>query len=290
MNMASFSGRETAEQFQKGYHAVPISEAERRAHFVCVPSFARRPIRSRVFSFCCATPPRNRFFSVVYWTRAATSISGSNYGFRTSIISRRVCRLIQQTFTNHALDERWKRRAAFVARRDRSNKIEIGAETVHSLPIYFDVALAGPVNPKDQTSSEPWELCLEDSLLQDHGLPRFSTSLTRYLYVRGASNPVFLPMTKGCLRNESTREPEEVLGPVIPLNADGGLMMAQKFSPLSLESYADLLGGQGWKGIEEGNKVFKLDGVYRTLQNSDLIQQGGAHLFSGQARKCRPID
>ena len=72
-----------------------------------------------------------------------------------------------------------------------------------------------------------------------------------------------------------------MLGPVIPLNADGGLMMAQKFSPLSLETYVDLLGGQAWKGIEEGNKVFKLDGVYRTLQNADLIQQGGAHLFLG---------
>src|SRR4029453_1031930 len=36
------------------------------------------------------------------------------------------------------------------------------------------------------------------------------------------------------------------------------------------------------KRIEEGNKVFKLDGVYRTLQNSELIQQGGAHLFSGK--------
>jgi len=59
-------------------------------------------------------------------------------------------------------------------------------------------------------------------------------------------------------------------------------MMAQKFAPLSLESYVDLLGGQAWKGIEEGNKVFKLDGVYRTLQNSDLIQQGGAHLFLGK--------
>jgi hypothetical protein len=149
------------------------------------------------------------------------------------------------------------------------------------LPIYFDLAVTGPINPKD-SSSEPWELCLDDTLLESNALPRYSTSLARYLYVRNASQPLFLPVTTASVQNESTKEPQEVLGPLIPLNADGGLMMAQKFAPLSLESYVELLGGQAWKGIEEGNKVFKLDGVYRTLQNSDLIQQGGAHLFLGK--------
>jgi hypothetical protein len=282
MNMASFSGRETAEQFQKGYHAVPISEADKESalRLCAVVREAPDPVagifvllrdttEESIFLGCLLDKGGHVHLWVELWIQ---NINNLEPNIQTHY----------ETFSNHALDERWKRRAAFFARQDRSSKIEIGSETVHPLPIYFDLAVSEPINPKDKTSSELWELCLDDALLEANGLPRYSASLTRYLYVSGASKPVFLPMTTGSLQNESTQESAEVLGPVIPLNADGGLMMAQKFSPLSLESYVDLLGGQAWKGIEEGNKVFKLDGVYRTLQNSDLIQQGGAHLFSGK--------
>ena len=280
--MASFSGRETAEHFQKGYRAVPISEADKDSalRLCAVVREAPDPVagifvslrdttEESIFLGCLLDKGGHVHHWVELWIQNINNLEAS-------------IQTHHETFSNYALDERWKRRAAFFARRDRSNKIEISSETVHPLPIYFDLAVSEPINPRDKTSSEPWELCMDDALLEDHALPRYSTSLTRYLYVRGASNPVFLPMTKGSLRNEATEEPADVLGLVIPLNADGGLMMAQKFSPLSLESYAELLGGQAWKGIEEGNKVFKLDGVYRTLQNSDLIQQGGAHLFSGK--------
>ena len=282
MNMASFSGRETTEQFQKGYRAVPISEADRESalRLCAVVREAPDPVagifvllrdttEESIFLGCLLDKGGHVHLWVELWIQNINNLQAS-------------IQTHHETFSNHVLDERWKRRAAFFARRDRWSKIEIGSETVHPLPVYFDLEASEPINPRDKTSSEPWELCLDDALLESHGLPRYSTSLTRYLYVRGAPNPVFLPMTKGSLRNEATQEPEEVLGPVIPLNAVGGLMMAQKFSPLSLETYADLLAGQAWKGIEEGNKVFKLDGVYRTLQNSDLIQQGGAHLFSAK--------
>ena len=282
MNMASFSGRETAEQFQKGYRAVPISETDKDSalRLCAVVREAPDPVagifvllrdttEESIFLGCLLDKGGHVHFWVELWIQNIDNVEAS-------------IQTHQETFSNHALDERWKRRAAFFARRDRWSKIEIGSETVHPLPIYYDLAVSEPINPKDKTSSEPWELCLDDALLEGHGLPPYSTSLMRYLYVRGASTPVFLPMTKKSLRNEATEEPADVIGPLIPLNADGGLMMAQKFSPLSLESYCDLIGGQAWKGIEEGNKVFKLDGVYRTLQNADLIQQGGAHLFLGK--------
>lgn len=280
--MASSSGNETAEQFQKGYRAVPISEADKRSplRLCAVVREAPDPVagifvllrdtaEESIFLGCLLDKGGHVHLWVELWIQNINNLETS-------------LQIHRETLSNHALDERWKRRAAFFARRDRSSKIEIDSETVHPLPIYFDLAVLGPVNPKDKASSEPWELCLDDSVLENHALPHYSTSLTRYLYVRSAAKPVFLPMTTASFRNESTREPQEMLGPVMPLNADGGLMMAQKFSPLSLESYADLLGGQAWKGIEEGNKVFKLTGVYRSLQNFDLIQQGGAHLFLGK--------
>ena len=280
--MTSPPEKETAGQFQKGYRAVPISEADRESalRLCAVVREAPDPVagifvllrdtaEESVFLGCLLDKSGHVHLWIELWIQNIDNLEKSLQTHR-------------ETFSNHVLDERWKRRAAFFARQDRSSKIEIGSEAVHPLPIYFDLAVSGPVNPKDKISSEPWELCLDDSLLEGHLLPRFSTSLSRYLYVRSASKPLFLPMTTGSLRNESTQEPQEVLGPVIPLNADGGLMMALKFAPLSLENYADLLSGHAWMGIEEGNKVFKLAGVYRTLQNSDLIQQGGAHLFLGK--------
>src|SRR5215472_14487633 len=282
MNMASFAGKETTEQFQKGYRAVPISEADKESalRLCAVVREAPDPVagifvllrdttEESIFLGCLLDKGGHVHLWVELWIQNINNLEAS-------------IQTHQETFSNHVLDERWNRRAAFFARRDRWSKIEIASETAHPLPIYFDLAVSEPINPRDNTSSEPWQLCLDDALLEARGLPPYSTSLMRYLYVRSAANPVFLPMTNRSLRNESTREPAEVLGPVIPLNADGGLMMAQKFSPLSLENYVDVLGGQPWKGIEEGNKLFKLEGVYRTLQNSDLIKQGSAHLFLGK--------
>ena len=197
----------------------------------------------------------------------------------------------RETFSNRSLDQRWKRRAEFLARLDRSSKIELNFEGVHPPPIYFDLALSGPLSPRDSASSEQWELCLDDRLLEEHGLPPFSTSLARYLYLRQTSKPPFLPVTTGSPENEATQEARQTLGPLVPLNPDGGLMMARKFAPLSFESYVDVLGGQPWKGVEDGSKVFKLAGVYRTLHNADAIQQGGGHLFLGkQGRGGRLIE
>jgi hypothetical protein len=282
MNMASPAEKETADQFQKGYHAVPISDTDKESALrLCVvvrevPDpvagmfvLLRDTAEASIFLGCLLDHGGHVHLWLELWIQNINN-------FETNLHSYR------ETFSNHTLDERWKRRATFFARQDRSGKIEIRSELVHPLPIYFDLAASELVNPKDQSSSERWELCLDDPLLEKHALPRYSTSLARYLHLPNAAKPLFLPMTTGSIRNESTKEPQDVLGPVIPLNAEGGLMMTHKFAPLTLESYADLLGGQPWKGIEEGNKVFKLAGVYRTLQNADLIQQGGAHLFMGK--------
>jgi len=277
--MSSPAAREPYEQFQKGYRAVPISEVDKESalRLCVVVREAPDPVagifvllrdtgQESIFLGCLLDAGSHVHLWVELWVQNVNKLQTTLEGYR-------------ETFSNHALDERWKRRADFLARLDRSNSIRIASESVHPLPIYFDLAVAGPVNPKNPASFEAWTLCLDDKLLEEHGLPRYSTSLARYLYIRDAPKPVFLPVTTGALESASTRETKQILGPLIPLNPDGGLMMARKFAPLSLETYSSLLSGQPWKGIEEGNKVFKLAGVYRTLQNADLIQQGGAHLF-----------
>ena len=280
--MASPLKKETPSQLQKGYHAVPISETDRNGALrLCavvreapdpvagVFVLLRDTLEASVYLGCLLDTGGYVHYWIELWVQNINNL-------RTTLETYR------EAFSNHSLDERWKRRAAFLARLDRFNKIEANFEAIHPLPIYFDLTLLGPVNPKDVASSAPWELCLDDRLLEEHGLPPYGTSLARYLYLRHTSKPPFLPVTTGSPENDATQETRQALGPLVPLNPGGGLMLARKFAPLSFETYADLVAGQPWRGLEEGSKVFKLAGVYRTLQNADTIQQGGGHLFLGK--------
>ncbi|HEY5742122.1 MAG TPA: hypothetical protein VIS99_06235 [Terrimicrobiaceae bacterium] len=279
--MASLQTKETAGQLQKGYRAVPISEADKSSplRLCAIVREASDPIAG-VFVLLGDTVEASLYLGclidvggyVHQWIELSIQNINNLHNTLTAYC---------EALTNHELDERWKRRAAFLARADRFNKIELKSEASHPLPIYFDLAVSAPVNPTDEASSAHWELCRDDRLLEAHGLPPYSTSLARYLYLRDASTPSFIPITTGCQQNDLTKD-TQVLGSLVPLNPDGGLMMARKFAPLGYEAYVDLLGGQPWKGLEEGNKVFKLAGVYRTLQNADAIQQGLAHLFLGK--------
>jgi hypothetical protein len=280
--MASPRAKEITGQIQKGYRPVPISETD-----------AESPLRLCVIVREAPDPIAGMFVLLRDSVDAAIYlgclVDAGGYvhqwlelWFQNINNVQTTLRAYRETFSNHMLDERWRRHAAFFARLDRSSKIEIRSETNHPLPVYFDLGVSGPVNPREPSSSAPWELCTDDRLLEEHGLPRYSTSLARYLSVRGSSKPPFLPVAAGSPENDSTQDTKQVFGPLIPLNPDGGLMMARKFAPLNFEAYLNLLGGQPWKGIEEGSKVFKLSGVYETLQNADAIQQGGAHLFLGK--------
>src|SRR5260370_23792100 len=67
--------------------------------------------------------------------------------------------------------------------------------------------------------------------------------------------------------------------------------MAQRFPPVGYEDYVVLLGGKAWKGMEHGKRMLSFEGVYRTLEDWNRMQQGGAHLFLGsQGRAGRFIE
>ena len=280
--MVTVTGKEPSTQLQKGYRAVPISEIDKNSALrLCVIVreaadpvagalvLVRDTLEASVYLGCLLDMGGYIHQWIEIWIQNINNLQSTPENYR-------------QALSNHTLDERWKRRAASLARIDRSNKVEVGFEGTHPLPIYFDLSLAGPVTPTDATSSAPWELCVDDQLLEKHGLPPYSTSLARYLYIRPTSQPPFLPVTSESPESDATKEASRTLGPLVPFNPDGGLMMARKFSPLSFETYSDVIGGQPWKGLEEGNKVFKLAGVYSTLQSAEVIQQGGGHLFLGK--------
>ena len=147
--MVSPQKKETPGQFQKGYHAVPISEADKNSalRLCAVVREAPDPVAG-VFLLLRDTLEASIYLGglldaggyVHHWIELW--IQNVN-NLETTLESHR------EVFTNHLLDERWKRRAAFLGRLDRSDKIEMSFETAHPLPIYFDLTVSGPVTPKD---------------------------------------------------------------------------------------------------------------------------------------------
>ncbi|HYV31239.1 MAG TPA: hypothetical protein VEO53_09070, partial [Candidatus Binatia bacterium] len=127
------------------------------------------------------------------------------------------------------------------------------------------------------------------------GLPAYSTSLFRYWYQPCmGKESLFVPTVGGSPQSPRTRPLAEVLGDTdhhLPLNPQGGLMIAATLFPLGLEDYVDLLGGKPWKGLAHGKKHLTFDGPYRALEDWSEKQQDPKHLFLGaQGRAGRLVE
>ena len=270
-------------QLQKGYRVVPIADTELGGslRMCAVVRDAADPVAgvlvllrdsfdASIYLGCLADAGGQVHEWLELWVQNTNDLESQLEGYREAL-------------SNHTLDERWNRRAAIFARLDRSSVIELAPELAQARPIFFDLGVSTALRPCDAESGEPWELCRDDRLLEEHGLPAFSTSLARYLHVRGSEGKKgFVPVTTGAPESDATRPLAEALGPLIAFNVSGGRMMARKCAPLGFEEHLEVLAGAPWKGLEQGEKVFKLDGVYRTLQNAEAMQQGRGHLFTAK--------
>jgi hypothetical protein len=189
---------------------------------------------------------------------------------------------LRETFSNKAMDERWASIAKSFSALNARRFIQTGWETKHPPPAFLDLSLKKPFHPT--TGGNRWELCQDDAALQAAGLAAYGTSLFRYLYQPASKDSGFIPVVAGAPTNTATRPLAEALKSVtesIPLNQQGGVLMAQSYSPLSYEDFADLLGGKSWKGLDHGKRLLTFDGVYRSLGDWTQMQQSGSHLFLG---------
>lgn len=189
---------------------------------------------------------------------------------------------LSETFSNHSIDARWEKTANSFCALNPNGFIQTGWETTHPLPSFIDLGQRQPVHPGPPENR--WRLCQDDAALQAAGLPAYGTSLFRYLYQAMSKEATFIPVAAGAPVNSATRPLGDALKDIqahVPLNPQGGLLMAQNFSPLSYEDYVDLLGGKAWKGFEHGKRMLNFDTVYRTLDDWERMQQSGSHLFLG---------
>jgi hypothetical protein len=181
--------------------------------------------------------------------------------------------------TNAFLDQRWEQRVEGLRAIEPDSVFITGWETASAPPIFFDANLRGPVPPKDQTTGAAWDLCQDDRALAEKGLPGYSTSLARYLWIEPvAGDRHAVPVTSTAPENDSTRTLAEAFNGLRPFHP-GGRLMVRTFAPIGYEDWVDLLSGAAWRGIEHGREAVRLSGVYRTLQERNTLQHGSGHLF-----------
>ena len=269
----------------EGYRAVPISESDQGAALRLCVLIRQTPDPVAGHFLVLRDLP-----DAVVYLGCVSDVSGTVRewielwvqnvdGLEASLPAQR------ETFSNHALDARWKRNAEQLRALNPECLLETGWESSHPLPSFLDLGQGAPVHPGGAGDGSRWELCRADDLLQAAGLPPYHTSLFRYLYQPSAGKESrFIPMVPGSPQSPQTRALAEVLGqadPPLPFNPQGGLMVAATLFPLGFEDYVDLLGGKPWKGIEHGKKHLTFEGPYRALEDWNEKQQGPTHLFLG---------
>ena len=263
----------------EGYSAIPIQEADLGATLrLCVlarqtpdPSAGHlvllRDLADAMVYLGCVTDSGGRLH---HWAEVWVQ---NVDGLQSSLPA--LC----ESFSNRSLDEHWTKMAHTFSALNADGFIQTGWEKKHPLPTFLDLTRQRPVHPGP--ADKKWQLCQDDAALQAAGLPPYGTSLFRYLYQPESG---FVPVVSGAPTGAKTRSLSEAIKETeahIPLNPQGGMLMAQEFAPLSYEEYAELLSGKPWKGLEHGKRTISLNGLYGSLADWNQMQQSGAHLFLG---------
>jgi hypothetical protein len=195
--------------------------------------------------------------------------------------------------TNTTWDARWRDLAAALRRGENASVLTTPLENGHLAPASLNLDKARFVALADPASGRALQLCLDEGVLAEAGLPGYAASAHRYLYTPGIdpAEMRFFRLRPENPANERTVDLSAALPEVASastLGLDGGSVIVRRFAPLSLEDFSDVAGGRAWKGVDNARHIFHLPGVYRLLEEEDAMRCGSAHLFtSAQGRSGR---
>lgn len=162
----------------------------------------------------------------------------------------------REQLSNALLDRRWMQAVEGVSEVEPRQAVRVGFEEKSPGALYIDPVEGELIRPRVQGTSHTLELCTDDALLREVGLPAYSTTLARYLWAPalGLESP-FVPATGQSPNVGATVSFEEATGEtreLVALNPGAGLMAVRTFAPLTYEQYVDGLGGANWPGIPHG--------------------------------------
>ncbi|MFC1782187.1 hypothetical protein ACFL02_01210 [Planctomycetota bacterium] len=191
----------------------------------------------------------------------------------------------REALSNNTMDDRWQGYLKAFEQLDEPKVIITGWETTPPLPTFLDLSQLQAHHPLDPDSGDHWRLCRDDALLANKQLPRYSTSLHRYLYLKklGEQSP-FVPVTPGAPTNEATKSLSEIIpdeNHLAPLNPAGSLILVRSYAAIDFETFVDILSGGDWQGLLHGRSVLDLGGLADVLKGGETSPYGAGRLFLG---------
>ncbi len=195
--------------------------------------------------------------------------------------------------SNQSLDDRWMLRFQACAAADPGSVISTGFESVHPAPTLIDTSSLQPVGLPGATDGE-WQLCKDEGLLAQVGLPAYNTSLDRYLYQPklGKAGP-FAAVTPGSPTGQSTVPLADLLAQAPTLaavNAACGLLLVRPYQPLSFEEFLDILRSGSWDGVRHGRSILQWTGPGGSNGQASAEPLGGQQLLSRYGRAGKAIE
>ena len=183
--------------------------------------------------------------------------------------------------SNLTRDAAWRQVVASLRGAGTDGSFSTEYEKAPPKPAFIDVAKWQPWHP----ASDAGEIlvCRDDSALASAGLPTYSESIARF--GRAAAGGPFVSLNRAAGGAQGTVELKTRLpagSNLVPLNPGGGMIFARRFSPLGIEEFAELLGGQPWSGLVNAKRPFRLNGVYRQLEDETEMRTAGHHYYGAR--------
>lgn len=185
--------------------------------------------------------------------------------------------------TNPLLDERWEKRCLAFRGISRGGAYACDWETNYQSPMEWDQKSDSLVPIVDPGTNSVWEVCRDDDLLRQRGLPTYSQSYQRFLWQPSVgAQSLFLATSDNFSESETVKSARGYFSAdgKVCFNPGGGRMMARVLAPLGLEEFRGLISGAQWP--IPGKALFPTQEAtpYNRLADAVEITQGSHHLMT----------
>jgi hypothetical protein len=190
-------------------------------------------------------------------------------------------RVAGASLNNAALDARWRDMVAAVKTIDPAAWVETGYETRHPPPLWLDQESGKSVMPADEDGVSA-TLCTDDQLLTREGLPPYSASLARYLFIGGRPEKGFSIQARDEGAFKTPEQPAWAIPTekLIALNPEGGLLLVRRRATLKLLDFARFLSGHDLQALQDDAfSSHYLGGLTSGFGHWDFVQRASACLL-----------
>ncbi|HEY5913625.1 MAG TPA: hypothetical protein VJA21_23810 [Verrucomicrobiae bacterium] len=196
----------------------------------------------------------------------------------------------EERLTNHTFDQRWRSEFESSLANLPDTVIVTGMETRNPNPVLIGLPGGSDAAPFATTRPAAWHLCTDDALLDSLGLPPYSASPFRYLYQADAGGAkTFLATSADAPANTQVQGIERLTAEpnvTCVFNPHAGLIRVNRFSPLDLEAYLELLEGRAWQAPTAGVARLFQRGVYAELETWSTDPKGLPFLLYGKGARA----